>query len=64
MVEFIQYLNQLYADYFTKEHLVELIDRYKSEEAKLYFKKYGEDFHLFLVDLLLSVIDKEGEDTE
>lgn len=64
MVEFIQYLNQLYVGYLTKEHLFELIDRYKSEEAKLYFKKYGEDFHLFLVDLLVSVIDKEGEDTE
>lgn len=58
MREFIRYLNQEYHGYFTKEHLKKLSETYRTEQAALYFKKYDENFHLYLSDLVLECLDE------
>lgn len=60
MRKFIEYLNEEYHGYFTTDRLKELAETYRTEQARLYFKKYDEGFHLYLSDLVLKCLDESG----
>lgn len=60
MKQFIIYLNDSYSNYFSKEKIKELINKYESESARQYFNKYSSDFNLFLAKLLKSILNEDN----